>query len=75
MELDRGILLSHGEDGEGRPSIGGFCHPGQELRKTSVHQRGNLIRQHRFQRQTPAVCFVILPREFTRSVAGKRAAV
>ena len=75
MEPDRGILLSQGEDGEGRPSIGGLRHPGQELCETSIHQSGDLFRQHRFQRNTPTVRLVVLPGKFMWAVAAERTAV
>ena len=75
MELDRGILFCQAKDGEGRPCIGGLRHPGQELRETGVGQRGNLLRQHRFQRHTSAVYFVILPGKLMRAMACERAAV
>ena len=75
MELDCGILLSQGKNNKGEPCIGGLRHTGQELRKTSVDQGGDLLRQHRFQSNAPAVRFVIPPRKFMRAVAGNRAAI
>ena len=75
MELDRGILLSQGKNNKGEPCIGGLRHPGQELCEASIDQGGNLLCQHRFQSNAPAVRFVIPPRKFMRTVAGDRAAI
>ena len=58
-----------------RTCIGGLRHPGQELCEASIDQGGNLLCQHRFQSNAPAVRFVIPPRKFMRTVAGDRAAI